>query len=108
MVAKRVLAGFAIFFAGLAAVATLAAMLLSSSVVLAALAKVLRPEVDFAPVALGLGFLAVLAGFWSIFLVSINVCVPQETTPPSRGGQGLEAEVAATPLQSRGGNLLQP
>ena len=109
MVAKRVLASFAIFFAGLAAVASLAALLLSSSVVLAALAKVLRPEVvDFAPVALGLGCFAVLAGFWCIFLVSINGCVPQETTPPARRGQGLEAEAAATPSQSRRGSLLQP
>ena len=105
MVAKRVLASFAIFFAGLAAVASLAALLLSSSVVLAALAKVLRPEVvDFAPVALGLGCFAVLAGFWCVFLVGISVCVPQEITPQSRRGQGLEA----TPSQSRRGNLLQP
>ena len=108
MVAKRVLAGFAIFFAGLAAVASLAALLLSSSVVLAALAKVLRPEVDFAPVALGLGCFAVLAGFWCIFLVGMNVCVPQETTPPARRSQGFEAEAGAAPSQPRRGNPLQP
>jgi hypothetical protein len=108
MVAKRVLAGFAIFFAGLTAIATLAAQLLNSSVVLAALAKVLRPEVDFAPAALGLGCFAVLAGFWCIFLVSINACVPQETIPSSRRSQGVEAGPVAAPSQSRRGNLLQP
>ena len=111
MLVKRVLAGYAIFIASLAAIALLAAMLLSTPAVLAVLAKVFRPEIDFAPVISVLGLLVQFGVLLGIVLLGIGGMIRQEMNSPfrrSRTNDGVNQAFAvgdkANPQPRHGGS----